>query len=509
MNNVPLFTHKERSLFSGTSQCLVCPSGSSRRAFTAYKNREVVAFTANLFSSSLTQFTDHPTLPTPTATSEAGLLKPTHPVDTRHLQTRKSACIFSFGAIRNMSGNAGVGQQPCFNTGASMSVNSSAISTSSTSKLQSFSHSISLGSAGPISLVLSTPAQAPASSPVSSTTAPSGLTVPTVSQSLTQPQTPEIQGMTKASTTVPPLDLDQTSTSSDTSLLTAPELKGMTKATPVPALDLDQTSTSSSTTSLVTASPYTLNETTTFTTGTSLWQSSSSSTRTAQSPSSIITSNPYTTNETTVFPYSTSLRQSASAKNSTTPQQTLMQTTSQAPTEASSSLITSSPFTQNEGMTFLPGTQMWQSSSSQTSSQTPSQSHTSLITASPYAQNEGVTFSAGTAFWQPLTTPTAAAAATNPHAQACSVASSALSSIRPMSAPLPASNVITVSPYARNEGVTFSSGTSFWSSSANTLAFATNRSSSSGETSLVTSSPYAQNEGMVFPAGTQMYQPKQ
>ena len=375
--DTPLVTHKENSLFSDTSQCLVGPRGSRCRAFTTHKNQAPGAFTVVLFSSSLTQFTNHLTLPTPKATSKAGLLKPTHPVDTQPLQTRNSACIIPFGAIRNMSGNAGT-----------VSVNSSVTSTTSPD-LQGLSQTISLGSAGPVSLVLSTPTQAPASSPVSSTTAQSGLTVPSAPQSPTPPQTPE--------------------------------LKAMTKVTAVPALDLDQASTSSSNTTLITTSPY----------------------------------------------------------------------------------------TQNESVNFPSGTAFWQSTSSQASSQTPP-SRTSLITASPYAQNEGVTFTAGTAFWQPSTTPSAAAAASNPNTPACNVTSSAPTSQRPMSSPLPASNIIAASPYAQNEGVAFSSQTSFWTSSnANTSAFAANLSSNSAGTSMITSSPYTQNEGVTIAPGTPMWQPKQ
>jgi hypothetical protein len=240
--------------------------------------------------------------------SKAGLLKPTHPVDTQPLPTRKLACIIPFGASKKMSGiaNTGVGQQPSFNTGAQMSLNSSVTSNTSPST-QSFS------------------------------------------QSPTPPQTPVLSGMVKTS--------------------------------PVPSLSLDQATTSSPNNSLVTASPYTLNETTSF-----------------------------------------------------------------AP---------------------------------------------------------------GTAFWQPSTTPTAAAAASSTNPPACHVASNAPSSIRPMTALCPASNIITASPYAQNEGVTFTSGTSFWTSNANTSASATTQSSPPAKTSMINSSPYSQNEGVTFPLGTQMWQSKQ
>jgi hypothetical protein len=354
LSDAPLFAHKKPSLFSSTSQCLVCPRDPPRRrAFTAYKNQEPVAFTITLFSSSLNQFTNHPTLPTPTATSKAGLLKPTHPVDTQPLQTKTSACIIPFGAIRNMSGNAGAGQQPSFNTGASMSsVNSGATSTNSPN-LQGLSQNISLGIAGSVSLVLSTPTQAPASSPAPSTTngtAQTGLAVPAVPQSPTPPHTPE--------------------------------LKAMTNVSPIPALDLDHASTSGS--------------------------------------------------------------------------------------------------------------------------------NTNLITTSPYTQNESVTFTVGTVFWQPSTPPTSAAAASNPNAPACNVVSNAPTSQRPMTAPLPASNIISASPYAQNEGVTFSAQTSLWtSSSAITSATAASQTPTSAGTSIITASPYTQNEGVTFSPGTQMGQPQQ
>jgi hypothetical protein len=150
---------------------------------------------------------------------------------------------------------------------------------------------------------------------------------------------------------------------------------------------------------------------------------------------------------------------------------------------------------------------MWQSTPSLTSSHVPVQSHTTLVVSSPYAQNEGVTFPAGIAFWQSSTTPTAAAAASNPNAPACHVVSNAPSSIRPMTAPCPALNIITASPYAQNEGVKFSSGTGFWTSSDATVASTTDQASASG-TSMITASPYAQNEGVTFPPGTQMWQSK-
>ena len=432
-----------------------------------YKNQEPVAFTAILFSSSLTQFTNNPTLPTPPHVFKSRSFEAhsSKSVDPQHLQTGKLACIIPFGASKNMSGNAGAGQQSsCLNAGASMSGNSSVTSPNSLN-LQGISQNISLGFAGPISLVLSTPTSAPSTvSNNTSSTAQSGLTVPTTPQ--------------------------------------APALKGMTKTTPVPHLSLDQETSTSSTTSQVTASPYTLNETTTFPKGTALWQSpSGKASITASTPSSIITASPYTTNETTAFAKGTPLWQSASVK------QTQTQTPPQTPTKSSTSLITSSPYATNETTTFPKGTSLWQSKPTQASAQTPKQSGTSLITSSPYAQNESVTFPAGTALWQSSTTPTAASASITPRALACRVASSASSSQRSMGAPLPASNIIAASPYAQNESTTFSSQTQIWSST-NISASATNQTSSSDKPSLIASSPYTQNEGVTFPPGTPMWQSK-
>ena len=458
--DTPLSTHKEQSVFSGTSQCLVSGGPLRPQPFTGYINREPVAFTVILFSSSLTQSTNQSTLPTQqhfkSRSFEAHSAKSVDAQQT--LQTGKLVCINHLGAAKNMSGNAGAGRQPCLNAGASPSVNSSVTSTNSPT-LQGLSQNISLGSAGPISLVLSTPSTPSHVSSNTNSPAQTGLTVPAT------PQTPV--------------------------------LSGMTKTAPVPHLSLDQESSTSSNTSLVTASPYTVNETTTFPKGTSLWQSLSSnaSTTPTSTPSSIITASPYTTNESVTFAKGTSLWQPS------TPPQTPSKTPTQTPTQTSTSLVTLSPYATNETTTFPTGTSLWQSSSSNASTpQTPTQSSTSLITSSPYAQNESVTFPAGTALWQSSNTTTAVSASSTPTAPACNVASSAPSSIRPMSAPLPATNIISASPYAQNESVTFSSQTSLWSST-NT---STSTTSSSGETSLITSSPYTNNEAVTFPPGTPM-----
>lgn len=365
--DTPLFTLEKHSLFFDISQCLVCGRSVKPQPFTVYKNQELVAFTVILSSSSLTQFTNNPTLPTQqrfkSRSFEAHSLRS---VDTQPLQIGKLVCINPLGAIKNMSGSASAGSQSLFNAGASMSGNASVTSTNSTN-LQGISQTVTSGTASPTSLSKS------------NSVSQSGSTVPTP----------------------PP----------------TPVLKGMTKISAVPALSLGQESLSSSSASLVTASPYTMNETTSFPTGTSLWQSTSGQTSTS----------------------------------------------------------TTSP--------------------------------TSLVTSSPYDQNESVTFPAGTSLWQSSTTHTAVAASSTLRASACNVSSNAPSSQRPMSAPLPASNVVAASPFTQNECVTFCSQTSLWTSSANTSVSTASQTSPSA-TSLITSSPYTQNEGVTFPPGTPMWQPK-
>jgi hypothetical protein len=63
-------------------------------------------------------------------------------------------------------------------------------------------------------------------------------------------------------------------------------------------------------------------------------------------------------------------------------------------------LITSSPFSQNEGLVIPAGTSLWQPSTSAATKAHNSTGNTSLITASPYDSNEGLTFPKGTPFWQ-------------------------------------------------------------------------------------------------------------
>jgi hypothetical protein len=65
----------------------------------------------------------------------------------------------------------------------------------------------------------------------------------------------------------------------------------------------------------------------------------------------------------------------------------------------STSLVTSSPFTTNEGLTFAHGTTLWQAPAGATSSRS-SQVPTSLITSSLFDTNEGLKIAPGTSLWQ-------------------------------------------------------------------------------------------------------------
>lgn len=172
-------------------------------------------------------------------------------------------------------------------------------------------------------------------------------------------------------------------------------------------------------------------------------------------------------------------------------------------------LITSSPYAQNEGLTFPKGTSLWQPKAGTTASSSgPTQTSTSLITASPFTQNEGVTIPSGTPLWQvsPSTVTTQQASTPGlwtPSTTSSSETSSGESlSMRPMGAPLPAQNLVTSSPYCTNENITIPAGTPMWQSSGAAAPNAT------GETSLITSSPYCINESVTFPQGTSMWQPR-
>lgn len=67
-------------------------------------------------------------------------------------------------------------------------------------------------------------------------------------------------------------------------------------------------------------------------------------------------------------------------------------------------LITSSPYAQNEGLTFLKGTSLWQPKAGATAlSSRSTQISTSLITVSSFTQNEGTTIPSGTPLWQAST----------------------------------------------------------------------------------------------------------
>lgn len=171
-------------------------------------------------------------------------------------------------------------------------------------------------------------------------------------------------------------------------------------------------------------------------------------------------------------------------------------------------LITSSPYAQNERLTFPKGTSLWQPKAGTTApSSRSTQTSTSLITASPFNQNEGITIPSGTPLWQASTSTATTQQASAPGLWTPSTTSSsetnsdASLSMRPMGAPLPVQNLITSSPYCTNENVTIPAGTSLWQSSGATASNAT------GKTSLITVSPYCTNEGVTFPVGTSMWQP--
>jgi hypothetical protein len=74
-----------------------------------------------------------------------------------------------------------------------------------------------------------------------------------------------------------------------------------------------------------------------------------------------------------------------------------------------------------------------------------------------------------------------------------------------MTAPLPASNLITQSPFCSNEGFKIPAGTSIWQPGS-AAAFKT--PASTARPSLITSSPYDCNETVTFPKGTLLWQPK-
>jgi hypothetical protein len=175
------------------------------------------------------------------------------------------------------------------------------------------------------------------------------------------------------------------------------------------------------------------------------------------------------------------------------------------------SLVTSSPFTTNEGLTFAQGTSLWQAPTGTTSSRS-SQVSTSLVTSSPFDTNEGLTIAPGTSLWQatgPSTTQQHASAAqglwTPASTSAPKASNSSSSSMRPMGAPLPVSNLITSGPFAQNEGLVIPAGTSLWQPSTTA---ATKAHNSTGTPSLITASPYDVNEGLTFPEGTPFWQSK-
>ena len=174
-----------------------------------------------------------------------------------------------------------------------------------------------------------------------------------------------------------------------------------------------------------------------------------------------------------------------------------------------SPLITSSPYAQNEGLTFSKGTSLWQPQAGvESASYRSTQASPSIISESSFARNEGLRFSPGTSLWQPTSsTPTqhraSAPSLWSPaNAGEWKTEHSASLSMRPMAAPLPASNLITQSPFCSNEGFRIPAGTSMWQPGS---ASAIKSQGSTGKPSLVTSSPYVLNETVRFPKGALLW----
>jgi hypothetical protein len=174
-----------------------------------------------------------------------------------------------------------------------------------------------------------------------------------------------------------------------------------------------------------------------------------------------------------------------------------------APTVHKTTLITSSPYARNEGLEFSKGTSLWQPQAgvqARTVRDSPS-----IISDSSFAINEGVKFAHGTSLWRPIRPTTTQQPSVAPSlwtpasASERKTESSAPLSMRSMTAPLPASNLIPQSPFCANEGHKFPAGTSLWQPGS---ASAFKVKGSNGKTSLVTSSPFALNEDVRFPRAT-------
>lgn len=175
-------------------------------------------------------------------------------------------------------------------------------------------------------------------------------------------------------------------------------------------------------------------------------------------------------------------------------------------------LITASPYAQNEGLTFSKGTSLWQPQAGvELAPQTSTQGLPAIISESSFDRNEGLAFPKGTSLWQPSSSTTTRQQASPPslwtpaNAGEWRTKSSVPFSMRPMTAPLPASNLITQSPFCCNECLRIPAGTSLWQPSS---AAASKTPASTGRPSLITSSPYDCNETVTFPKGTLLWQPK-
>lgn len=174
-------------------------------------------------------------------------------------------------------------------------------------------------------------------------------------------------------------------------------------------------------------------------------------------------------------------------------------------------LITASPYAQNEGLTFPRGTCLWQpQASTKIAPLRPTQAP-AIITESSFDTNENLKIPSGTSLWQPSSSTatkqqTSAPGIWNPStATSSKINSGASLSMRRMKAPLPASNLITQSPYDANEDLWIPSGTPLWQPNA---AAATKAQNTTGKVSLITQSPYALNDTVSFSKGTLLWQPK-
>jgi hypothetical protein len=132
-------------------------------------------------------------------------------------------------------------------------------------------------------------------------------------------------------------------------------------------------------------------------------------------------------------------------------------------------LITASPYAQDEGLTFVKGTSLWQGQDGVPSASLGlPRGSPAIITESSFDKDERLKFTSETSLWQPTGSATAQQQTSAPalwspaKASEPKTNSGAPLTMRPMTAPLPVSNLITASPYASNETVSFPRGTLLW-----------------------------------------------